>query len=591
MMNGEVINMLVTGMNISKTNGDKCIVDDVNFSIEDKDKIALIGVNGTGKSTLLKMIAMQDHYQGKMIYKKDIKINYLPQNPTFVQEDTIYQSVLKNIDTKNINEYEIKTVLNKFGIKDEKQQIKYLSGGQIKRVALAMTLIKPCDLLILDEPTNHLDNRMIDYLEKYLMKWNKGLLMVTHDRYFLERVTNRIIEIDRTKLYFYEANYSKYLELKQLREETNLAIQRKRKNFLKKELEWVRAGVQARTTKSKDRLQRFEQLSQIQDIETVAQVSMIQGMSRLGKKTIELNEITKSFGDQLLFEPFSYMFKKHDRIGILGDNGTGKSTLLNIITGHLQPDQGEVIVGETVHFGYFKQGYDDLPLDKKVIDYIRDISDHLNTNEGSLSAKNMCERFLFDARLQHTLISRLSGGERRRLYLLRILMTMPNVLILDEPTNDLDIQTLTILEDYLDDFAGIIITVSHDRYFLDRICDGLFVLKNQQLCYVNGGYSVYIDSETNEEKEKVKKSKDYRAHKQKKLTMTYQEKKELEGMENVISDLENQIILLEDRMNEVQDFQEIAKLTKQRDELIEQLDLKNNRFLELLELEEKVKQQ
>jgi len=585
---GEI--MLVSCTNLTKYNGDKCILDNIELHIENKDKVGLLGVNGTGKSTLLKVIAGVEDYQGKITYQKDIRINYLPQTPLFHEDDTIMQTVFKQIQG-DINDFEIKASLGKFGIYHTDEKIKNLSGGQIKRVALAIALVKSCDLLILDEPTNHLDNSMIDYLEKYLMKWNKGLIMVTHDRYFLERIVNRIIEIDHSQIYKYEANYSKYLELKQERLDIQLQTQRKRKLFLKKELEWVRAGVQARTTKSKDRLQRFEKLNKIKDVELDNKVEMIHTMSRLGGKTIELVNISKSFGSKRLFDNFSYMFKKHDRIGILGDNGAGKSTLLNIITGNLKSDSGEVIIGETVRFGYFKQGYDDLPFQKRVIDYIQDISNDFVAEGKRLSAKEMLERFLFDARLQHTLISRLSGGERRRLYLLRVLMTMPNVLVLDEPTNDLDIETLTILEDYLDDFEGIIITVSHDRYFLDRICDGLFILQNQHLKYVNGGYSINIDTSTKIEKEKNQSFKQYKKEKPVKLKMTYQEQKEFETIEDDISHLESQIVEIEEKMNEMIDFKEISQLTEKRDELNELLENKNNRFLYLLELQEKIENQ
>lgn len=585
---GEI--MLVSCTNLTKYNGEKCILDNIELHIENKDKIGLLGVNGTGKSTLLKMIAGKGDYQGKMIFQKDIQINYLPQTPIFEKEDTIMQTITKQMQD-DVNIFEMKASLGKFGIYQLDEKIKNLSGGQMKRVALAIALVKSCDLLILDEPTNHLDNSMIDYLERFLMKWNKGLLMVTHDRYFLERIVNKIIEIDHGQIYKYEANYSKYLELKQERLKTQLQSQRKRKLFLKKELEWVRAGVQARTTKSKDRLQRFEKLSEIKDIETNGKVEMIHTMSRLGKKTIELNHISKSFQGKKLFDDFSYMFKQYDRIGILGDNGTGKSTLLNIITGNIKSDSGEVVIGETVRFGYFKQGYDDLPLQKRVIDYIQDVSNDFMTDGQRMSAKDMLERFLFDDRLQHTLISRLSGGERRRLYLLRVLMMMPNVLVLDEPTNDLDIETLSILEDYLDDFKGIIITVSHDRYFLDRICDGLFILQNQHLKYVNGGYSVNIDASTRIEKQKNKASQQYKKDKQSKIKMTYQEKKEFETIESDLSTLERQIMDIENQMNDLKDFKEIAQLTKKRDELNELLDYKNERFLYLLELQEKIDNQ
>ena len=584
--------MLISVKNLSKTNGIKKIVDEVSFSIEENDKVALIGINGTGKSTLLKILANQETYQGEIIQKKDITISYLPQNPDFNENNTVIEQVCDTIDQSKVNEYEIKAMLNKLGITNHQQLIKQLSGGQQKRVALAITLLKPCDLLILDEPTNHLDNEMIEYLEKYLIKFNKAIFMVTHDRYFLERVANKIIEIDRCKIYEYKANYSKFLDLKAKREEEALANQRKRKLFLKKELEWIRAGVQARSTKSKERIQRFEQLNNIDDIQTVNKVEMINVASRLGKKTIELKNISVQFDDLILFNNFSYLFKRTDRIGIIGVNGCGKSTLLKIIAKELKPTNGEIIYGDTIKIGYFKQTCDDLDENMRVIDFIKQTSNNLITLEGTFSAKQMCERFLFDSSLQHTYISRLSGGEKRRLYLLNILMQAPNVLLFDEPTNDLDITTLAILEDYLDSFNGIIITVSHDRYFLDRICDSLFVFKDRQITYCNGGYSSYLDISNSISKTKGDGALRYKEQKmlqkQQQIKLTSKEKQELEAMEGIILDLEQQIETINDKMNEYQnDFNKLIELSNLRDDLVKQLDSKNERWLELLEKQEK----
>ncbi|MCI9131809.1 ATP-binding cassette, subfamily F, uup [Thomasclavelia cocleata] len=584
--------MLISVNNLSKTNGIKNIVDNVSFSIEETDKIALIGINGTGKSTLLKIIAGIETYQGDIIQKKDLQISYLPQNSDFNSNNTIIRQVYDIIDQNKVNEYEIKAILNKLGITNHEQLIKELSGGQQKRVALAITLLKPCDLLILDEPTNHLDNEMIEYLEKYLIKFNKAIFMVTHDRYFLERVTNKIMEIDRSKIYEYEANYSKFLDLKAKREEEALASERKRKLFLKKELEWVRAGVQARTTKSKERLQRFEQLNSVADIQTINQVEIINTASRLGKKTIELKNISMHYDNLSLFNNFSYLFKRTERIGILGVNGCGKSTLLKIIAKELKPSSGEVIYGDTIKIGYFKQMSDDLDENVRVIDYIKQTSNNLKTLEGNFSAKQMCERFLFDSNLQHAYISRLSGGEKRRLYLLNILMQAPNVLLFDEPTNDLDITTLAILEDYLDSFNGIVITVSHDRYFLDRICDGLFVFKNKQITYCNGGYSSYVNIDDKSSKTKSDGAFKYKVQKKLKklnqIRLSSKEKQELESMESIILDLEQQVEILNEQMNEYQnDFKKLTELSNQRDNLTEQLEIKNERWLELLEKQEK----
>ena len=575
--------MLITASHVTKYNNLKCIVKDVSFTIQEQDKIAFIGINGTGKSTLLKMLAGLTDYEGTILKKKDIRISYLPQNPDFQNHLTVLQQVYEYID-KDIPEYEVKAILNKFGITDYTMTISQLSGGQQKRVALAMTLLKPCDLLLLDEPTNHLDNEMIEYLEKYLMKLNKALFMVTHDRYFLERITHKIYELDRCQVYTYDANYSLFLQQKAQREEVALATERKRKLFLKKELEWVRAGVQARTTKSKDRLQRFEDLSAIEDIQKIDNVKLINTSSRLGKKTIELKDVSMSY-DDILFYPFSYLFKKNEHIGILGKNGCGKSTLLNIIAGLLQPTQGEVVVGETIKIGYFKQGHGDMNPHMRVIDYIKETAQILNTDEGQLTAKQMCERFLFDSSLQYTPIERLSGGEKRRLYLLKVLMEAPNVLLLDEPTNDLDITTLQILEDYLDHFQGIIITVSHDRYFLDRICDGLFVFFNQQITYQIGGYSQYIQIDHQVTKEKNNTTKQY-PKKQRKNKLTYMEKKELTELEEKIPNLEKQILDIEEKMNDVIEFSIIQELTNQRDELTQQLELSSERWMELIEKEE-----
>lgn len=576
--------MLISVSHLTKYNQLKCIVNDVSFAIEDHDKIALIGLNGSGKSTLLKIIAGIEDYQGTLLKKKDIRISYLPQTPDFQSHLTVLQQVYQYVGN-DVEKYQIESILNQLGVTNHQQMIHELSGGQEKRVALAITLLKPCDLLLLDEPTNHLDNEMIEYLEKYLIKFNKALLMITHDRYFLERVTNKIFELDHQKIYEYQANYSLYLELKQQREEALLASQRKRKLFLKKELEWVRAGVQARATKSKDRLKRFEEMSQIKDTDTAQSIDMINIQSRLGRKTIELHNVSMSY-DTLLFNPFTYHFKKNDRIGILGRNGCGKSTLLNIIAGIIQPTQGYVEKGETVKIGYFKQGYEDMDPQQKVIDYIKETAHFIQTSDGEISAKNMCERFLFDSSMQYNEIGRLSGGEKRRLYLLKILMQSCNVLLLDEPTNDLDITTLQILEDFLDSFNGIIITVSHDRYFLDRICDHVFVIKDQNIELHTGGYSQYIDISSTTTKKKTNSFQTYRQTKQKKIKLSYKENQEFIQLEKDLPCLEDNLKLLDEQMNETTDYQEIFKLTKQRDELLQHIEEANERYLELLEKKE-----
>lgn len=575
--------MLMSVSHLSKYNNLKCIAKDISFSIHERDKIGLIGLNGTGKSTLLKILAGQEDYKGEIIKKKDIRINYLPQIPSFQPQNTVLEQVYEDVG-HDVAEYEIKSILNRFQIINHSQPINQLSGGQKKRVALAIALIKPCDLLLLDEPTNHLDHEMIEYLEKYLTKFNRALVMITHDRYFLERITHRMLELEHGQLYTYEANYSLYLEQKAKREESLQNAQHKRKQFLKKELEWVRAGVQARTTKNKGRLQRYEALSQQADLPVTQNLEMIDTASRLGQKTIELHGISHRF-DHLLFQPFDYLFQRNERVGIVGINGSGKSTLLHIIAGQIQPTSGEVEYGETIRIGYFKQGHEDMDDNQRVINYIQEEARYLKTRQGEFSAKQMCEKFLFDKELQYTPIGRLSGGEKRRLYLLKVLMGAPNVLLLDEPTNDLDITTLQILEDYLDSFQGIIITVSHDRYFLDRLCDTLFVFSHQQIQVHNGGYSDYIIT-SNQTSSNKPKSSTKKPMRERKVRLTYLEKKELESLEADIPALEQKLQQLDEQLNQVTDFHDIQELSNQRNALENEIETKSIRWLELLEKEE-----
>lgn len=585
--------MLLSSASVTKFHGDRCILDAIHFSIEEHDKIAVLGVNGTGKSTFLKIIAGEETYQGNIIRKNNITISYLPQSPNFKKDNTIWEQVFETIDKKDVKEFEVKTILNKLGITNHKQKVKELSGGQEKRVALAITLLTPCDLLILDEPTNHIDSTMISYLENYLIRFNKAILMVTHDRYFLERVTQKIWEIESSSLVTYPGNYSQYLELKQKREEDIASAQKKRESFLRKEIEWVRAGVQARSTKSKKRLERFETLNSVEKNDTAKDVELLTVHSRLGKKTIIMDNISMAYHDCTLFKNFSYIFKRHDRIGILGDNGSGKSTLLNIIAREISPTSGTITYGETIKIGYFKQSNDIIDTSMKVIDYIKDTANYATTSEGQLSAKQMCERFLFDAPLQHTKIEKLSGGEKRRLYLLKILLQAPNVLLFDEPTNDLDINTLTILENYLDTFHGIVIVVSHDRYFLDRVCDGLFVFKEQSITRYNGGYSQYIDTATSVTKTKGDNGKKYAIEKQERKQntprLTTKEKQELETMEETITSLENQIAEIDNQMSTKQnDFESITSLSLKREEVLQAIDTASERWMYLLEIQEQI---
>lgn len=619
--------MIEIGMHkIYKNFGYKQVLKDINFEILTGDRVGIVGKNGSGKSTLFKMIMKKEFPDtGNITIRKQATIGYLEQIPTISDNDITVKDMLmssffeihaieqrmraleqdmmhNNVDEAILNKYAkiqdqyialggyvVEEKLNKVitgfklhSILDKPFAI--LSGGQKTIINLAQLILTEPDILLLDEPTNHLDNEMIEYLERYLIKFNKAIFMVTHDRYFLERITNKIFELDRTKIYEYEANYSHFLELKAQREEIALSTQRKRKLFLKKELEWVRAGVQARSTKSKDRLQRFEELNNQKDIEKIQNVEMLSVSSRLGKKTIELEDVSMSY-DHLLFEPFSYHFKRNDRVGILGKNGCGKSTLLNIIAGIIKPTYGQVIIGDTIKIGYFKQGHGDMDPSMRVIDYIKETANVLKTSDGQLSAKQMCEKFLFESDMQYTPIERLSGGEKRRLYLLKILMSAPNVLLLDEPTNDLDIMTLQILEDYLDHFNGIILTVSHDRYFLDRICDELFVFKDQKITYHIGGYSEYIDLESSSKKTKVTTSQAPRERK-KKIKLSYKEKQELDTLEQLVPQLEQQIKDIDKKMDGVIEFDIIQAMLKERDSLSLQLEESEMRWMELLEKQE-----
>lgn len=581
--------MLMSTNELTKFHNEKCILDKVSFSIEDTDKIALVGVNGTGKSTFLKILADKENYVGKIIKKNGLRLSYLAQDDDFDDHKTIFEVVKERCG--DFEEFEMKAILSRLKVEELNKTIGTLSGGQRKRVALAIALLKPCDLLLLDEPTNHMDNDMIEWLEKYLMKYSKAMVMVTHDRYFLERIATKIIEIDRSKIYEYQANYSEFLSLKTMREEQSLANERKRHAFLRKELEWIRSNAQARSTKSKERIERFEKLSSIEDIQQVSNVDMIRLSSRLGKKIMNIENLGYWINDKWLFTNFTYTVKRNDRIGIVGDNGCGKSTLLNLLAKELEPSEGKVELGETVRIGYFKQGTDDLDDTMVVRDVIMEVSNDLKTLDGTMSAKMMLERFLFDARLQYSKVGLLSGGEKRRLYLLKVLMSAPNVLLLDEPTNDLDIQTLQILEDYLDSFNGIVITVSHDRYFLDRCCDTLFAFENGGIQQYIGGYSDYFEQKQKEVvvKEKVSYSEYKKQQRENKPYLSSKDKKELESMESVIMDLEQQIADIDVKMNTISDFNEISILSNQRSELEVLLEQKNERWMELLEIEEAIK--
>ncbi len=583
--------MLISLEHIRKYHNETCILQDVSFAMEERRKCALIGVNGTGKSTLLAILAGVEPYdQGKIIRKKECRIAYLAQDPQLDENKTILAEVLQG-DTK---EYEAKAMLGKLGLYSYDEAISHLSGGQRKRVALAKVLMKESDLLLLDEPTNHLDADMIEWLEGYLIKSNQALFMVTHDRYFMERITDQIAELDQGALYFYQGNYVTYMEEKQRRLEESERKERKRQSLLKKELAWVRAGVQARGTKDKGRLERFEQLRQAEGIHSEDPIKVSTLSSRLGKKTIALDHISKAYGDRVLFRDFSYQIQRHERIGILGSNGCGKSTLLHVIHGDLSADSGTLTYGETVKLGYFAQSNEALDPDQRLIDVIREISDDIETKEGHLSAAQMLEQFLFDRHKQYQKVSTLSGGEKRRLYLLSVLMAAPNILLLDEPTNDLDITTLQILEDYLEDFPGAVIVVSHDRYFLDRICDSMWIFQpNAGIQTTIGGYSQYrheaasigASAQCSDQRKTPKAQQTRRMI----PSMSSKEKKEWESMETVIAELEEGIAACDAQMAQnMDDFKRIQELSEQRALLEAELERKTERWMELEEIHDRI---
>ncbi|WP_409016342.1 ABC-F family ATP-binding cassette domain-containing protein [Anaerostipes caccae] len=583
---------------ISKTFGDKTIFDDVSLGVHQGDKIGVLGVNGTGKSTLLKIIAGQETAdEGEVIFGRGIRTAFLPQNPEFPDGAKVLSYVTEGKHDPDGNEpvSEAKTILTKLGICDFDESVDHLSGGQKKRAALARTLVDPADVLILDEPTNHIDNDMALWLEDYLNRFKGVLIMVTHDRYFLDRVTNKIAEIDEGKLYTYDSNYSGFLALKTQREEMELATERKRQSLLRTELEWVKRGPQGRGTKQKARLDQYEQLKNMEGPREVQNVEMDSVGTRLGKKTIELHRISKAYGEKELIKDFTYILLRDDRLGIIGPNGCGKSTLMKIITGRLAPDTGEVVTGDTVKIGYFAQENEDMEDGIRVIDYIRDVADYIQTPGGKISASQMLERFLFTPSMQYTPLSKLSGGEKRRLYLLKVLMDAPNVLVLDEPTNDLDIATLRILEDYLDSFQGIVLAVSHDRYFLDRIAGRIFAFEGGgEIKQYEGGYTDYLRAGKPAEEPKPKEKTDKKSWKQKdtRLKFSYKEQREYETIDEDIERLEEKIISVGQQMEEnASQYTRLAELTEEKSKLEEQLNEKMERWVYLNDLAEKIESQ
>ena len=587
---------------ISKIYGEKVIFDDVSLGIHSGDKIGVIGVNGTGKTTLLKIIAkINEPDKGQIICGNGIRVSYLPQNPEFPKKQSILEYVMDGKEHQDWKtESEAKTILTKLGIYDFDEGCDHLSGGQKKRVALARTLVDPTEVLILDEPTNHLDNDMVLWLEEFLNSFRGVLIMVTHDRYFLDRVTNKIVEIDKGKLYEYDTNYSGFVELKVQREEMELATERKRQSLLRVEMEWMKQGIKARGTRQRARTERFEELKNAKGPSMQQNVEMDSISSRLGKTTIELEHISKGFGDKHLINDFSYIVLRDDRIGFIGPNGCGKSTLMKMIMGILKPDEGNITIGDTVKIGYFAQENEDMTGDIRVIDYIRNVAEYIQTTKGQASASQMLDRFLFPPELQYTPLDKLSGGEQRCLYLLKVLMEAPNVLILDEPTNDLDIQTLTILEDYLDTFAGIVITVSHDRYFLDRIVNRIFAFEEGgHLKQYEGGYTDYLEKVkpiAKQEKSKLEKKenngKKFRKEHQKKLKFTYKEQKEFETIDDDIAKLEEKIEQLDEEiMENATNSGKLAELTQQKEETEEALNKKMDRWVYLNDLAEQIANQ
>ena len=575
--------MILSLEDVSFTYSFKPILDHVNLVINEKEKWGIVGQNGVGKSTLLKiMTGLEKPDSGNVTILKKYKISYCPQNTDFEPHKTIYETV-RSYMTEETEIYQIQAILNKLGLSDYNQSIDILSGGQKKRVALAISLIKEADVYVLDEPTNHLDQDMILWLEKFLAKVSKTVILVTHDRYFLTRITNHIMELDDSHLYTYVGGYADYLEQREIRRENALNAEKKRQNFLRTEIEWIRAGAQARSTKQKSRIERFEKISAIEAPREINTLELKSLATRLGNTTIELDHISKAFGDNVLFEDFSYNLLRMDRIGIIGKNGCGKSTLLKIILGQIQPDSGTVKIGETVKIGYFAQQNEVFDDNQRVIDYIKDFGERVYTaDHEEITASQMLERFLFFKEEQYKPISKCSGGEKRRLYLCSILMSAPNILILDEPTNDLDTDTMTILEDYLDHFEGAVMAVSHDRYFLDKIADRLFVFDNHKISIVQKTYSDYLD-ELDKKKEPVSSPKEIKELKKNTNRLTYNEKKELASIEEEMPELETKIQELEEELNTLSDYAKIKEISDLLEANRNRLEEIENRWLELSE--------
>ena len=597
--------------NISKTYGEKDLFKNVSLGINKGDKIGVIGVNGTGKSTFLKVIAgIEQPDSGKVVKGNGVYVTYLEQMPSFIEVDTVLSYCMRG--KQHATEAEAKEILNKLGVSDFDKPINELSGGLKKRVALCKAILEPSEVLILDEPTNHLDNEMVLWLEDYIKAFKGELIMVTHDRYFLDNVTNKIVELDYASLYEYDSNYSGFLKLKTEREEMEKATEKKRQNTLRRELEWISRGALARSTKQQARIDRYQDLKEASRQARAkfmkSDLIMSSVGTRLGNKTIELHNVSKAYGDKKLFSDFEYIFLRDDRIGIIGSNGCGKSTLMKVITGEVEPDSGSVEIGETVKIGYFMQENEPLDETMTVLEFVRCIGEYVTTAEGKATASQMCEKFLFGPKQQWTPISKLSGGEKRRLYLLSVLMSAPNVLILDEPTNDLDIETLEILEEYLDGFAGIVIVVSHDRYFLDRVVDRIFAFEGGYLTQYEGGYTDYslkaieagvLDKKgirkdggiaTSYSNERNKEAaNEYKASKTHSKKFSYAEMKEFETIDDEIEQLENSIKEMEGQIIKcATDFIKLNELTDKKAKAQEELNYKMDRWIYLNELNDEI---
>lgn len=589
--------ILLTAQNISKTYMERKVLDDVSFFLNEGDKVGIIGINGTGKSTLLKILAGAEEADGgEVIRTNGIKVSYLPQIPEFDDHGSILEQVLAHLpkDLQQSKEFEAKSILGKLGIADCNKDIGTLSGGEKRRAGIAAALVQPSDVLLLDEPTNHIDNETAQLLEELLLKYRGAIVMVTHDRYFLNKICRKIVEVERGKLYSCDGNYSEYLAQKAQREADAEAAERKNRTIYRRELEWISRGARARGTKSKDRIERFEQLKNREKPVEAEKLQLQSVSTRLGKKTVEIENISKSIDGKLLVSDFSYIVSRDARIGIVGRNGAGKSTFLKMILGQIMPDSGRVVLGDTVNIGYYSQECESMDPSLRVIEYIRETADRIQTPDGVVTASQMLERFLFTPELQWNRIEKLSGGERKRLYLLKVLMTAPNVLLLDEPTNDLDITTLTILEDYLENFSGAVIAVSHDRYFLDKMAEEIFEFRDGQCLRYNGNYSDYAektrDNDDSIDKPKKKGEKKERVFTGKtKLRFSFKEQREYDNIDDEIAALE-QAIADTDReiAANTSDYVKLQELSDKKSEMEQQLEQKMERWVYLNELAERI---